>query len=143
MGVDLDELDRKLIALLRSDSRKPAAALAQALGVSRGTIQNRIDKLLAAGVIQRFTIATRTDEDEGRVRAVMSIEIEGERSKKVLRQLRGFPEVVQVHTTNGRWDLITELDVATLAEFSRTLDAIRRIEGIAATETSILLAPQF
>jgi DNA-binding Lrp family transcriptional regulator len=138
----MDELDRKLIALLRTDSRKAAAALAQALGVSRGTIQNRIDKLLAAGVIQRFTIATRTEDDEGRVRAVMSIEIEGERSKKVLRQLRGFPEVAQVHTTNGRWDLIAELDVATLAEFSRTLDAIRRIEGIAATETSILLAPQ-
>lgn len=139
----MDDLDRKLIALLRADSRKPAAALAQALGVSRGTVQNRIDRLIAGGFIQGFTIRTRAEDDEARVRAVMCIEIDGERSNKVLRQLRGFPEVVQVHTTNGRWDLIADLDVATLAEFSRTLDGIRKIEGIAATETSILLAPQF
>ena len=138
----MDELDRDLIALLRADSRKPAAALAQALGVSRGTIQNRIERLVARGIIQGFTVKTRPELEANRVRAVMSIAIEGERSAAVIKALRGFPEVDKVHTTNGRWDLIAELDVATLSEFSHALDRIRQIEGIASTETSILLATQ-
>lgn len=136
----LDDLDRRLVALLRADSRRPAAALAQALKVSRGTVQNRIERLLARGDIRGFTIATAPEMEANRVRAVMTIAIEGERSAAVVRALKGFPQVARVHTTNGRWDLVAELDVETLAAFSRTLDDIRRIEGIAPTETSILLA---
>jgi DNA-binding Lrp family transcriptional regulator len=138
----IDSLDRELIALLRADSRKPAAALAQALRVSRGTVQNRIERLVRDGAIQGFTIKTRPDVDANRVRAIMTIAIEGERSGAVVRALKGFPEVAAIHTTNGRWDLVADLDVATLAEFSRALDRIRQIEGIASTETSILLATQ-
>jgi DNA-binding Lrp family transcriptional regulator len=138
----IDELDRRLIALLRADSRMPAASLAKALKVSRGTVQNRIERLTRDGVIQGFTVKTRPDVEAHRVRAVMSIAIEGERSGAVIRALRGFPEVAAIHTTNGRWDLIAELDVETLAAFSATLDAIRQVEGIASTETSILLATQ-
>jgi DNA-binding Lrp family transcriptional regulator len=93
-------------------------------------------------VIQGFTIRTRPELEEQRVRAIMGIAIEGERSAAVVRALKGFPEVSAIHTTNGRWDLIAELDTTTLAEFSRTLDQIRTIEGIASTETSILLATQ-
>lgn len=138
----VDELDQRLIALLRADSRAPAAGLAQALRVSRGTVQNRIERLIAKGVIQGFTIKTRPDVDASRVRAVMTIAIEGERSGAVIKALKGFPEVSAVHTTNGRWDLVAELDVETLGAFSQALDRIRQIEGIAATETSILLATQ-
>jgi len=137
----IDDLDRELIGLLRVDSRKPAATLAKALKVSRGTIQNRIERLVRDGVIQGFTIKTRPD-DPNRVRAVMTIAIEGERSQAVVKVLKGFPEVSAVHTTNGRWDLVAELDVETLAGFSHALDRIRQIEGIASTETSILLATQ-
>jgi len=137
-----DDLDRRLIALLRADSRTPAAGLAKALKVSRGTIQNRIERLVSRGVIQGFTIRTRPDADTSRVRAVMTIAIEGERSRHVVQALKGFPEVAAVHTTNGRWDLVAELDVDTLNAFSQVLDRIREIEGIASTETSILLATQ-
>ncbi len=136
----MDDLDRRLLAMLRADSRTPVARLAKALGASRGAIQNRIDRMLARGAIQGFTVTTRPGDDANLVRAFMSIAIEGERSTAVLKALRGFPEVERVHTTNGRWDLLAELAVQNLAEFSRTLDQIRQIEGIASTETSILLA---
>jgi len=138
----IDELDQRLIALLRADSRTPAASLAKALKVSRGTIQNRIERLVARGVVQGFTIKTRPDVEANRVRAVMTIAIEGERSGAVVKVLKGLPEVSAVHTTNGRWDLVAELDVETLQAFSGALDRIRQIEGIASTETSILLATQ-
>src|SRR5579859_5213583 len=136
----MDDLDRRLLALLRSNAREPAAALAKKLKISRGTVQNRITRLLDRSVIQGFTIRTRPDSEAGRVHAIMCIAIEGERSAKVVEALRGFAEVGTVHTTNGRWDLVVELDTATLADFSHALDRIRMIEGIAATETSILLA---
>lgn len=138
----MDETDRRLVALLRADSRQPAAALAKALKVSRGTVQNRIDRLVQRGVIQGFTIKTKPEIDASRVKAMMCIAIEGERTGAVVQALRGFPEVDKIHTTNGRWDLVAELDVENLSEFSRTLDEIREIEGIASTETSLLLATQ-
>ena len=139
----MDDLDRRLLALLRADSREPVASLAAKLKVSRGTVQNRINRMMAAGgAILGFTVRTRPELEENRVRAVMTIAIEGERSRAVIKALRGLPEVDKVHTTNGRWDLVAELDTATLAEFSRTLDQIRTIEGIASTETSILLATE-
>jgi DNA-binding Lrp family transcriptional regulator len=139
----MDDLDRRLLALLRADSRAPVATLAARLNVSRGTVQNRIDRMMRpGGAIQGFTVRTRPEMEESRIRAIMGIAIEGERSTAVIKALRGLPEVDKVHTTNGRWDLIAELNTETLAEFSRTLDQIRTIEGIASTETSILLATQ-
>ena len=143
IGDMMDDLDRRLLALLRADSREPVASLAAKLKVSRGTVQNRINRMTApGGAIQGFTVRTRPEMEAARIRAIMCIAIEGERSGAVVKALRGFPEVAAIHTTNGRWDLIAELDTETLAAFSRTLDQIRLIDGIASTETSILLATQ-
>ena len=84
----MDDLDRKLLALLRADSREAAASLAAKLQVSRGTVQNRIARLREQGVIRRFTVDTRPDAHTPRIRAIMSIAIEGERSAGVVRALR-------------------------------------------------------
>lgn len=136
----IDEIDRKLIALLRANAREPAASLAKKLKVSRGTVQNRIARLLAGGVIRGFTVRMAAEAEPTRMRAIMCIAIEGEKSAKVVKALKGFPEVENIYTTNGRWDLVAELCTSTLAGFSQALDQIRLIEGIAATETSLLLA---
>lgn len=137
----MDETDRKLIALLRANARAPVAALAKALKVSRGTVQNRIDRMMARRDIVGFTVKARAETEAERVRAIMAIAIEGERERSgaVLRALRGFPQVEQVHMTNGRWDMIAELNTESLAAFSAALDGIRQIDGISATETSLLL----
>ncbi|HEX4196299.1 MAG TPA: Lrp/AsnC family transcriptional regulator [Caulobacteraceae bacterium] len=135
----MDETDRKLVAMLRADARTPVATLARALKVSRGTVQNRIDRMLARGEILGFTVKVRPDAEADRVRAIMAIAVEGERSGAVLKALRGFPQVDAVHMTNGRWDMLAELNTEGLPDFSRLLDQIRLIEGISATETSLLL----
>jgi DNA-binding Lrp family transcriptional regulator len=137
-----DDLDHNLLALLRRDARMPAAALAKRLKVSRGTIQNRVARMIARGIIQGFTIRTRPDVDGARIRAIMCIAIEGGHSAKVVKALTGFAEVDKIHTTNGRWDLVVEIDTDSLAGFSQALDKIRLIHGIASTETSLLLATQ-
>ena len=135
----MDETDRKLIALLRVDARAPVAGLAKAVHLSRGAAQNRIDRMIARGEIVGFTVRTGAGPEAQRVRAIMAIAVEGERSRAVLKALRGFPSVETVHMTNGRWDMIAELNTDSLAGFSAALDAIRLVEGISATETSLLL----
>jgi DNA-binding Lrp family transcriptional regulator len=134
----MDDLDRKLVALLRQDARLPAAVLAARLRVSRGTVQNRIARMLERGDIHGFTVRTRAEAAHA-VRAIMCVAVEGERTAAVVRALRGAPQVQAIHSTNGRWDLVCELEADSLAEFSRTLDVVREIPGIAASETSLLL----
>jgi DNA-binding Lrp family transcriptional regulator len=136
----MDDLDHRLVALLRIDARTPIATLAKTLKVSRGTVQNRIDRMIRDGDIAGFTVRARRPADDQGVRAIMAVAIEGERSAAVVKALRGLPEVDAIHTTNGRWDLVVELSVASLPAFSAALDAIRQIDGIASTETSLLLS---
>ena len=135
----MDDLDRRLIALLRDDARTATAALAKSLRVSRGTVQNRIDRLRSSGTLLGFTIRVHADDDDRRVRAITSIEIEGHRTAAVLTALRRIAAVRAAHSTNGRWDLVAELETPDLAAFSDALDAIRAVEGIVTTETSLLL----
>jgi DNA-binding Lrp family transcriptional regulator len=136
----LDALDRHLIALLRADGRAPVSQLAAALHVSRGTAQNRLDRLIQAGVILGFTVRVRQDVDERLIRALMTIQLAGKTTAAVIARLRGIPEIRALHTTNGTWDLIAEIMVDTLPELDRVLGTIRSIDGIRSSETSILLA---
>jgi DNA-binding Lrp family transcriptional regulator len=136
----MDDTDHQLVALLRNNARLPVASLAKSLGVSRGTVQNRINRLTEKGTIQGFTVRVRQEAEVARIRAIMMIEVEGERSDKILKALRGNPEITAVHTTNGRWDMVIELSTDTLEEFDRVLHRIRQINGIAGSETSLLLA---
>jgi DNA-binding Lrp family transcriptional regulator len=138
----MDDLDHQLIALLRRDARMPVASLAKLLKVARGTVQNRIDRMLKRGDIAGFTVRVSAAEDAQRVRAVMTVAIEGERAAATIKALSGLPEVATIYSTNGRWDLVVELSADSLPAFSRTLDAVRKIKGVSATETSLLLATQ-
>ena len=135
----MDDLDNRLIALLRADARTPVSSLAGHLGTSRATVRARIDRLIETEVIQGFTIATGSSAGGG-VRAVMMVAVEGKATETVLKRLRGFPEIRSLYATNGRWDIVSELESPTLESFDELLRRVRLIDGIAATETSILLA---
>jgi DNA-binding Lrp family transcriptional regulator len=136
----MDDTDRKLIGLLRENARLPIASLATILGVSRATVQNRLDRLLRDGIVAGFTIRLRPDANPASVRAIMMIGIEGERSEHILKTLRGHPEVAAIYTTNGRWDLVIEIETDNLNAFDRALRRIRETKGIANSETSLLLS---
>ena len=137
---NLDDTDRELLALLRQDARMPVATLATRLKVARGTVQNRMKRLERDGVIVGYTVRVKPQAEAHRIRALMTIVVEGNRGPEVLKALRGHPNVTGLHSTNGRWDLIAELRADTLEAFDRALGNIRLIEGIASTETSLLLS---
>jgi DNA-binding Lrp family transcriptional regulator len=136
----MDDIDRQLIALLRDDARVPIATLAKKLRVARGTVQNRIARLEADGTIVGYTVRLKPQAEEHRIRAFMTVAVEGNRPESVLRALRGDPAIGALHSTNGRWDFVVELRADSLEEFDRVLARIRLIEGVTKTETSLLLS---
>ena len=136
----MDDLDRQLISLLRDNARTPVASLAKTLKVARGTVQNRLTRLEAEGTIVGYTLRLKPQVEEQRIRAWMTVAVEGNRTQNVLAALRGDPAVGAIHTTNGRWDIAAELRADSLEGFDRVLTRIRLLEGISQTETSLLLS---
>ena len=135
----MDALDHALLGLLRDDARTSVAELAKKLQVSRGTVDNRIRRLERSGIIVGYTVRLRPDAQPQEITAWMSIAVEGDRTREVVRALIGEPAVRSLHDTNGRWDLLAELRAASITELSGVLERVRTIKGIETTETSIHL----
>ncbi len=136
---DLSTTDHRLIAALKKDGRASITTLAGLLGVSRATVQARMERLVSTGVIQRFTVELDTIGSLDLIRAVMMIELQGILARAVIRHLRNIPEIISLHTTNGTWDLVAQIEVANLVEFDRILRKVREISGVLNSETCILL----
>jgi DNA-binding Lrp family transcriptional regulator len=135
----MDDIDQKLIALLRQDARLSIAVLAARLKVSRGTVTNRMARLEKEGVIAGYTLRLRSDVQTQQIKAWMSIAVEGNRTREVIANLMGEPGVASLMDTNGRWDLLAELRAENLQDLAKTLERIRLLKGISNTETSIHL----
>ena len=135
----LDSLDRRLISLLRTDGRAPVSVLARQLGVTRATVNSRLERLVKSGQVLGFTIRTRDDRGDDDVRAISLVEVEGRTTKEVIRSLRGLPEIQSLHATNGGWDLVAEIRCDSLIDFDRILGEIRAVDGVINSESSIVL----
>ena len=136
----MDSTDQALIALLRQNARWSVADLAHKLGVSRGTVTNRMRRLEDEQVIVGYTVRLRPEAEPERIRAWMGVLVEGNQTRQVIASLLGEPGVSALHDTNGRWDLLAELEVRSMGELSQVLERIRLISGIRSTETSIHLS---
>lgn len=135
----IDDLDRRLIALLRANGREPVVNLAKDLGVTRATVNARIDKLIEHGVIAGFSVRVRDSSEVSTVRAIMLVRLEAGRDD-VIHSLLGIPEITALHTTNGQWDLVAELSCESLAALDLALTIVRAIPGVLTCETNILLS---
>ena len=135
----MDDLDHRLLALLRNDARESVASLAKKLAVARGTVQNRMARLEADGTIAGYTVRLKPDIQEQQIRALMTIAVEGNQVDAVVKALRGEPAVAGLHSTNGRWDLVAELRTDNLTSFDRVLAKISRTPGVLSSESSLLL----
>jgi DNA-binding Lrp family transcriptional regulator len=93
-----------------------------------------------SGDIIGYTVVLRADAVDQRIRGIMLVEIEGHAADRVIRALGGLPDVSNIHTTNGRWDLVVELGTCSLRDFDAVLRRIRPIAGIMGSETCLLLA---
>jgi DNA-binding Lrp family transcriptional regulator len=139
-GVTLDDLDRALIAQLRADARQPLATLARRLKVARTTVQTRLERLEAQGVIVGYTVRLAEGGAGAQIRASVLLTIEPRAQAQILTRLRGLVEVERVHTTSGRFDLLIELAAPSTSALDRVLDEIGAIPGVRASESLIHLS---
>ena len=87
-----------------------------------------------------YTVRLKPESEPERIRAWMGVQVEGNRTREVIASLLGEPGVAALHDTNGRWDLLAELEAASTGELSKILERIRLVTGIRSTETNIHLA---
>ncbi|MDD7909861.1 MULTISPECIES: Lrp/AsnC family transcriptional regulator [Pseudovibrio] len=135
----MDEIDRHLIALLRRNGRASVSDLAMELKLARATVRSRMEKLQESGEILGFTVVLKNDVYDQPVRGIMAVQIEGKGMDKIVARLNTMPEISAVHTTNGNWDLILEINTKTLTILDDVLKRIRSIDGVASSETNLLL----
>ncbi|WP_458790508.1 Lrp/AsnC family transcriptional regulator [Yoonia sp. MH D7] len=135
----MDDLDSRLILFLRRNGRATLSELAADLKVTRATVRVRMDRLQSSGQIAGFTVQTPADVAPHPVRGMMMLEIAGRGTERVVQRLRTMLAVTAVHTTNGTWDLIVEIGTNNLEAFDTALTAIRTFDGVARSETSLLL----
>ena len=136
----MDDLDQKLIALLHLDARASATALAKRLGVSRGTVQNRIDRMLDDERILRFTLELAPSIEDSHVSAFTLVRVKVDDGRAVQAALRKVPGVLEIATLSGVFDLVVELRAISLAEMDSVLDQIRAIPDVAETQCHIRLS---
>lgn len=136
---DLTATDRKLLVLLKQNARASVTTIAQQLSVSRATVQTSLERLIGSKVIQRFTIEVDPAAGVDLIRAVMTIEVQGNLTSSIVKALKNMPEIVSLHSTNGAWDLVAQIETSSLREFDGLLRRTREIAGILNSETSLLL----
>jgi DNA-binding Lrp family transcriptional regulator len=98
----MDSMDQQLLGLLRIDARTSIAELSKKLGVARGTIRNRIRRFEDSGLITGYTVRLSSDNTSDGIRAWMSIAIEGDRTREVVRMLLGEPAIVSINCSSTR-----------------------------------------
>ena len=135
----MKELDRQLLASLRHNARTSTSALARALGVSRSTVQSRIQKLESEGLIQGYSVVLGDSYRAGRMRAHVLITVEQRLTPRLNRLLEGIPEIVALHAISGEFDLIIEVEADGPQALNQVLDQVSALEGIQRTQTSVIL----
>lgn len=136
----MDDLDHRLLHLLTKDARASATDLAQKLGVSRGTVQNRIDRLLHSKVIHRFTVELGQSEEDTQISAFTLIRLRADDGKRAQAGLRRIDAITDIHTLSGSFDLVAEIRTSSLKRLDGILDQIRAIPDVAETQSHIRLA---
>ena len=138
--VNLDTLDRALVALLQANARESTANLARALGIARTTVVSRLARLERAGTVLGYTVRLAQDRAHPAVMAHVGITIEPRRAREVVLRLQTFPELQQLYSVSGGFDYIAVLQADTTARLDGLLDEIGTIDGVTKTHTSVVLA---
>ena len=135
----MDDLDQKLLAALAADSSTSTSRLARRFKVARSTVQARIERMETTGVIAGYTVKLGNVALAHRIKATVLLNVELRESAAVVQRLRAIPEVEQVHTTTGRFEMILQIAAETTAALDEVLDRIGMITGVRASESLIHL----
>ena len=136
----LSHTDQILLSLLRENARLSTAALARRLGVSRTTVQSRIERLEARGIISGYGVRLSPAYEEGLVRAHVLLTVTPKLADKVVRGLRALTPVRTLHSVSGNFDMIVIVESSSIGDLDALLDQIGAMEGVERTLSSIILS---
>ena len=136
----LSHTDQILLSLLRENARLSTAELARRLGVSRTTVQSRIERLEARGVISGYGVRLSPAYEEGLVRAHVLLTVTPKLADKVVRGLRALTPVRTLHSVSGNFDMIVIVESSSIGDLDALLDQIGAMEGVERTLSSIILS---
>ncbi len=136
----LSDADQALLSLLRDNARASTAELARRLGVSRTTVQSRIERLEQHGVIAGYGVRLSSDYEQGQVRAHVLLTVTPKLADKVVRSLRALAPVRTLHSVSGNFDMIVIVEASSIRELDLLLDQIGALDGVERTSSSIVLS---
>lgn len=136
----LDEIDRRLLALLRDDARQTIAQLAKELGISRGQIYSRLARLEEEQVVVGYTVRLGDAFTASRMRAHVMIKTLPRFHREVEMALASLPQVQSIHAISGEYDIIAMLETGGSNSLNDLIDDIGLLEGVEKTTTSVILA---
>lgn len=134
------DADLALIELLRENARASTAELARKLGVSRTTVQSRIERLERQGVIAGYTVKLSSAFERNLVRAHILLTVSPKVAPRVEASLRGITGVRLLHSVSGSFDMIVIVEAGSIGDLDRMIDAIGALEGVERTVSSIILS---
>ena len=132
----MDDLDRRILNLLRRDARTPYTEIAERVGTSEGTVRNRVDRMTSDGVIERFTVTTRT----GNVKAMVEISVDmNVNTSAVSERLADWEEVDFVWQVSGQEDIVLIVDCVDTRAVNELITRAREMGEIEGTKTRLIL----
>lgn len=138
----IDELDARLLVAMHQSPRIGVMELARQLGVARGTVQARLEKLQSRGVVTGFGPDVDPTALGYAVVAFVQLEIAQGRLADVVEHLRNIPEVTEAHSTTGPGDVHCRVVARTNEHLQDVIGSILEVNGIMRTSTQIGLSEQ-
>jgi DNA-binding Lrp family transcriptional regulator len=139
----MDQLDRRLLELFAAEPRVGVLEASRRLGVARGTVQARLDRLQSSGVVSGWGPELDPEALGFPVTAFLTLEIrQGRGHEAVAAHLAAIPEVLEAHTITGAGDMWCRVVARSNADLQRVIDAALADEGIVRSSTVIALAQQ-
>ncbi len=133
----MDIIDNKILELLRQNSRTSNSDIADKIGLTEGTVRNRIKRLVKTNVIKKFTIETGPVQRE----AIVLIRTQTRGSKETLRKIRKHAD--RLFETAGEYDVAAYVTADDLATINAIVDKLRTVEGINSTVTLLKIADDY
>ena len=135
----MDETDQHMITALSRNARLPVADLARQLGLARTTVQARLERLEARGIIKGYALRLGS-EAAPPLRATVLLQIEPRSGPEVLARLKSLSGVVAVSTTSGRYDFLVEVAAHTTDALDEMIDHIIEARGVIRSESLVHLS---
>jgi DNA-binding Lrp family transcriptional regulator len=139
----MDDLDQQLVSALRENARQSTAELGRRLGLSRTTVQSRIERLERRGTIVGYSARLSEEVERGAVRAQVMITVQPKEARAVETALRALPQVRVLHSVSGSFDMIAQVVAVSTAEMDGLVDRIGALAGVERTTSAIILSTKF